>query len=126
MHGNKMKKVRVLIYSMPFMFFSPSLAYANAGTALMWAVGFHLLIGNLFIGIFEGYLLYRMFKAKRKYSVSIMIAANYFSMIAGSALISWLKNFTIPGISESILFYHIPALLAVIYISFLIVTVLLE
>jgi len=123
---NKMKKVRILIYSIPFIFFSPALAYANAGTAFMWAVGFHLLIGNLFIGVLEGYLLSRIFKARLKYSISIMIAANYFSMIAGIFLIDWLKNFTILHIPQAILFYHIPALLIAIYVLFLIVTVFLE
>jgi hypothetical protein len=74
---------------------------ANTGTPLMWAAGLHLVIGNLFIGIFEGLLLGRFFRLKRSHAVIVMILANYFSMIAGAVSldsIQWfLESYVFPG-----------------------------
>jgi len=57
----------------------PSCASADAGTPLMWVSGIHLIIGNFFIGIFEGLLLVFLFRAKAVAALPLMIAANYFS-----------------------------------------------
>jgi hypothetical protein len=59
--------------------FIPAVAYADAGTPLVWAGAFHLFIGNAVIGVGEGLILSRLFRPKRAGSVPIMIAANYFS-----------------------------------------------
>ena len=40
----------------------PAVAYADAGTPLLWAGAFHLLIGNAIIGIAEGMLLLLLFR----------------------------------------------------------------
>lgn len=56
---------------------------ANAGTPLMWASAFHLLLGNLLIGLFEGWLLARIYKTPSKRYLLVMVLANYFSCIAG-------------------------------------------
>jgi hypothetical protein len=57
----------------------PCNARADAGTPLMWAGIAHLVVGNLFIGLFEGILLAKVFSLGRGKSVLLMIAANYFS-----------------------------------------------
>lgn len=65
----------------------PSVAYANAGTPLMWASILHLLLGNLFIGLLEGFLLAKLFNVSRKRAVELLILANYFSAWMGGILV---------------------------------------
>lgn len=66
-----------------FLFLSPALAYANAGTPLMWLIAGHLIMGNAIIGIFEGFIIAKFFKNRYVRSISIMILANYISMVIG-------------------------------------------
>ena len=66
---------------------SPAVAYADAGTPLVWAGAFHLFIGNAIIGIAEGLILARFFRPKRAGCIPIMIAANYFSAWVGSVFV---------------------------------------
>jgi hypothetical protein len=68
--------------------FFPAVAYADAGTPLMWASGFHLFIGNAFIGIAEGLILSLLFRPKRAGCIPIMIAANYFSAWVGGVFLN--------------------------------------
>jgi hypothetical protein len=63
--------------------FFPAVAYADAGTPLMWASAFHLLLGNAIIGIAEGLILTLLFRLKGVPCVAVMIAANYFSAWVG-------------------------------------------
>ena len=73
--------------------FSPAVAYADAGTPLMLASVFHLLIGNVAIGIGEGLLLAFLFRQKRASCIVLMIAANYFSAwLGGVFLISTIMS----------------------------------
>lgn len=70
---------------------TPSLAWANAGTALIWARAFHLLFGNAVIGFAEGLVLAALFKTRRRSAVGLMIVANYASAWGGGALLlQWL------------------------------------
>ena len=41
---------------------TPSVAFANVGTALMWASGLHMLFGNILLGLLEGLFLAKFFK----------------------------------------------------------------
>ena len=75
--------------------FSPAVAYADAGTPLMWASAFHLLLGNAVIGIAEGLILVLLFRRSGARCVAIMIAANYFSAWVGGA-------FLLPAITASL------------------------
>ncbi len=68
--------------------FTPAVAYADAGTPLLWASGFHLLIGNAVIGIAEGLILWRLFRPKRAGCIPIMIAGNYFSAWVGGVFLA--------------------------------------
>ena len=44
--------------------FSPAVAYADAGTPLMWASALHLPFGNAVIGVGEGLILAFLFRFK--------------------------------------------------------------
>lgn len=65
------------------LFCLTTFAYADAMTALMNLTVFHLFIGNIFIGIFEGVIIAKIFHVRTIRSVPIMILANYVSMAAG-------------------------------------------
>ncbi len=64
-------------------------AHANAGTPLMWGLGLHLWVGNILIGIGEGLILARLFKAR---AIWLLIFANYFSAVAGVFLLSFAQE----------------------------------
>ncbi|MCY2963452.1 MAG: hypothetical protein NT069_07340, partial [Planctomycetota bacterium] len=66
---------------------APAVAQANVGTPLMWGAAFHLLIGNALIGLFEGYLLSRFFRASQLSAMVGMVIANYVSAFVGAYLI---------------------------------------
>jgi hypothetical protein len=51
----------------------PSVAYANAGTPLIWAGILHLAVGNLVIGIVEGALLAWLFKALQERAIVLLV-----------------------------------------------------
>ncbi len=61
----------------------PQLAWANAGTPLMWAAALHLLFGNALIGLGEGLLLARIFSAPQWTCALVMTLANYVSAWLG-------------------------------------------
>ena len=65
----------------------PAVAYADAGTPLMWAGALHLLFGNAIIGVVEGLILAFLFQLKAGRCVAIMIAANYFSAWVGGVFL---------------------------------------
>jgi hypothetical protein len=80
---------RLIIICLPIVILAifPSVAYADAGTPLLWAGAFHLFIGNAVIGIAEGLLLDLLFRPKRTNCVVLMVTANYFSAWVGGVLI---------------------------------------
>ena len=55
----------------------------------MWASAFHLFVGNFIIGCVEAALLVRWFSAVKPRAYTLMIVANYVSMIAGMVATSW-------------------------------------
>jgi hypothetical protein len=60
------------------------MAWANAGTPLMWFRIFHMLIGNLIIGLIEAGLLMAVFRSDRRWrAFPIMVLANYISAWLG-------------------------------------------
>ncbi len=75
---------------------SPATAQANAGTPLMWATTFHLLIGNLLIGVFEGYILGAVFKLPMGRCIRKLIEANYVSMWLGGLILLNIVFYFIP------------------------------
>ena len=57
----------------------------NAGTPMLMASVLHLFLGNLFIGLLEGYILKKFYRLSVR--VLAIVLANYISMIAGLLLI---------------------------------------
>lgn len=66
---------------------TPAVAWANAGTPLLWAGAFHLVFGNAVIGVLEGLVLARLLGRPRLRAVLIMVVANYASAWAGAWLV---------------------------------------
>jgi hypothetical protein len=58
-------------------------AHANSGSPLLIATQTHLFIGNILIGIVEGFFISWAFGTRRKESILVMIVANFVSMILG-------------------------------------------
>jgi len=75
---------------------TPATAQANVGTPLMWATMFHLLIGNLLIGVFEGYILGAVFKLPMGRCIRKLIEANYISMGLGGLILLNIVFYFIP------------------------------
>lgn len=111
-----MRKKAILITCLAFL---PCVASANAGTSLMWATAFHMLLGNAFLGIFEGALLARVFKLPDVRCISSMVVANYFS--------AWLGAFLIQGLRASWtvdIYNGLQVSLALIFITYLLTLIL--
>ena len=65
----------------------PTAAHADAGTPLIWAGMLHLVVFNFLIGLLEASVLAKVFHLPKLKTNAAIIAANYFSMIAGLLLI---------------------------------------
>jgi hypothetical protein len=89
-----MKRYLFLILLILFLA-CPQPAWANAGTALMWATMLHLVFGNALIGVGEGLLLAWLCALPRLSSVGVMILANYAS--------AWLGGLGICGLLVRVL-----------------------
>lgn len=83
----------VVAFLILILLVTPSVAFANAGTPLMWAGAFHLLIGNALIGILEGAILAIFFPVSYARAVLLMVLADYFS--------AWLGWFWIQELSRN-------------------------
>ena len=59
---------------------------ADAGSPMMLAGMFHLLIGNALLGVLEGSLIALVFKTRWRRAVLIMVLANYVSAIPGKLM----------------------------------------
>jgi len=103
----------------------PSLALANSGTPLMWVGGLHLVFGNLFIGAAEGWLVARLLKVPKTRAIVAMIAANYASAWAGSALLPEISIATGKLLGGATLL-NIGSRLGVLVGSYFVLTVLIE
>jgi hypothetical protein len=83
-HPHPRRYTPVLIFLLTLL---PAVASANAGTPLMWASAFHLIIGNLFIGILEGSVMAQVFRVAPWKAIGLAISANYASAWIGYALL---------------------------------------
>ena len=65
------------------MLVCPPMVMANMGTPLMWATFGHLMLGNVIIGLMEGWMLMRWFGAARGKALGGLIVGNFLSALAG-------------------------------------------
>ncbi len=99
-----------------------SMPLANAGTALMWGAVIHLLIGNLLIGLLEGFLLWLAFRVNFLKTALIMIAANYVSAWAAYMI---LQELSAPQY-DIVNLYNIQRILRIGFGAAFVFTVLIE
>jgi len=111
-----------LLLCLFFVLFSAKNAFANVGTPLMWAGMLHLVVGNALIGVIEGVLISKIFKAKKRRSILIMILANYISMAVGSFIVGFTGHF----FSNFLTIYWIHLFLIISFVTVFLLTVLLE
>jgi hypothetical protein len=98
-------KYRISILMMLFVLGFSSVAQANTGTPLMWVSTFHLLLGNLLIGLFEGWLLIWLFNLSSNKALGLMILANYISAWVGSIFLQGMVAESLPMDLYNISFY---------------------
>lgn len=70
----------------------PCVAWADVGTPLVWATAFHMLFGNAIIGVFEGWLLAKVFDLRPTRCMGLMVLANYFSAWLGLCIVDALAR----------------------------------
>lgn len=92
-----MKKLNRLIF-LTIIIIIPQSILANAGTALMWMPIIQLILGNIIIGIIEGFFTALIFKTKWIRSILIMIAGNYVSWLIGNGLITVFQTYLIDSL----------------------------
>jgi hypothetical protein len=80
-------RILLLLFLVVLFVVTPSIAQANMGTPLMWSETFHLIFLNGFIGIFEAFVVARLFRVSANALLPVIMAANYFSMLAGCFII---------------------------------------
>jgi hypothetical protein len=105
-----------------FVFIFATPAHADLGTPLMLFSAFHLLIGNIFIGVIEGVVIARLFQTARARSIGIMILANYTSMVLGWLIVGLTKGF-VEKIAD---LYNIFNIVFGLFIASFILTVIIE
>jgi hypothetical protein len=64
-------------------------AEANAASVMVWGTAAYLVLGNLFLGIFEGLVLCHWFRTSAERAIFSMILANYLSAWTGASLLSF-------------------------------------
>ncbi len=99
-----------------------SMPLANAGTALMRGTAMHLLIGNLLIGLLEGFLLWLVFRVKFLKAALIMISANYVSAWAAYTILQGLSA----HLYDTVNLYNIQRMLQIGFGVAFVLTVLIE
>jgi hypothetical protein len=98
-----------------------SVLLANAGTPLIWAAAFHLVVGNALIGLLEGWLLIRLYGLRATRTVPIVIVGNYFSMFIGQWSVAWVASW-----SEHVTILNVQGFLFLTALAFFVATVVLE
>lgn len=104
----------------------PAMAWADAGTPLMWAGMLHLLIGNFIIGLVEAFVVSRRFVVNKGKLYSLSILGNYVSMIAGFAVLEWAESHAGDSILGPQPLYHGVRLLAVLVGAAYLMSVIIE
>ncbi|WP_200392933.1 hypothetical protein [Roseibacillus ishigakijimensis] len=67
--------------------------WGNVGTPLILASFFHLFLGNLLLGLFEGLALMKFFESQKKTTILLLVGANFASAWGGVFLLGKLLPF---------------------------------
>ncbi len=86
----RMSRRSAILTFVAVIVFWPVWARADVGTPLVWGSAFHLFLGNALIGLFEGWLLARVFHLPKRRCIWLLIFANYLSAWIGVMLTSYL------------------------------------
>jgi len=116
--GNEMNRRATFLVSI--LVLVPCVALADVGTPLVWATGFHMLLGNAILGFLEGILLAKVFSLGRDRCIGLLIAANYFSAWFGMFIVGGL------GVSQEVDLYNAVRVTAVLVGVTYLFTLLLE
>jgi hypothetical protein len=126
MGTRSIKRSLILPASFLAVFLASSPAYADAGTPLVWAGMLHLVVGNIFIGFLEGRIIAAFLGVRKASAVSIMIAANFTSMLIGYFSFEGFELTLAPKfLGEQPLYNARPLLIMLVAASF-VLTVLIE
>lgn len=98
---------------------------SNVGTPLLWLGCGHLLLGNLCIGLFEGWLLSKWTCASRGQAQAWMIFANYASAWTGLYSLPFIVGFW-DNQFDSFPLYHVEWTLVLTVLTAFVMTVLIE
>ena len=109
-----------------FLWLQPDVAYANGGTPLMWAPVYHLLIGNLVIGLGEGLLLGLLYNVRKSRAILFMMGANYVSFILGAISLGTLSELVKGCFRQETFLYHVPSFLWILCGLTFLMTVVFE
>ncbi len=103
-----------------FLVLIPCVALADAGTPLVWATAFHMLLGNAILGVFEGWFLAQVFDLRDLRCMGIMILANYFS--------AWIGVFIVDALAgtQAVDIYNALRVTLTLILASYLLTVLLE
>lgn len=115
---SRIKSIVIVVFS--FLVLFPHSVFANTITAST-LVGCHIVFFNIFIGIFEGLLISKLYKVKKGWTILVMIGANYFSACAGYFLMGWVRS-----LSDDITVYNVGKWVLFLWLVFFISTVLAE
>lgn len=75
-----------------FLCLTAAPAFADVGTPLMLFDFFHLVVGNILIGVLEGFLISGLFRFRFSRAVCFMVLANFVSMVCGKAALGLLAH----------------------------------
>ena len=126
MGTRSIKRSLILPASFLAVFLASSPAYADAGTPLVWFGMLHLVVGNIFIGFLEGRIIAAFLGVRKTSAVSIMIAANFTSMLIGYFSFEGFERTLAPKfLGEHPLYNALPLLIMLVAASF-VLTVLIE
>jgi hypothetical protein len=115
-----MNSANKLMISSAVLLGIPTMVVANTGTLLMWAGTYHLLLGNLLIGIFEGLIIARVFGLKRGRCILALVLANYFSAFSGLFILVFVNDSAHFDINNAMTQFWVMVVLA------LLITIVLE
>ena len=121
--GSERRAILAVTAQVAFLF-AATPAWADAGSPLVWTAAFHLLVGNLLIGVLEGVVVARVFKLPRARTVALLIPANYFSAFVGVALTGAVEKLIVRFDPAPL--YHVGGLLLGVLFGSYVVSALLE